>query len=510
MYGAERFKEILNKYSNRPIILYGDPDVDGLISLLLMCQFCDMLGLKYSYYVNDDRFHGFQLDKEKLKGYLIISADFSISETEVQELVDNDVVILGTDHHEVHSSEFIDKKSATAEGIFINNQYKFEPQEDAYLSGAGVFFELICSIYPEFFTKERQALVGITLLSDIRQIENKKAREYLKAAYTFDTTQEGYIKYLIESVMDSDYGFGVPRLDRNFIDFTLSPCINALLRANKTQEAVNFIMGNGLASTAERTNQKDIQAIIESKLKVFPMNSLHIIWVNALDFIGTNISLTSYIGLMCGRYKDKHKGVSTLGFVYENGQILRTSFRGKYDDIMYLSGVRNLGIKAEGHHNAFGIIDFRPTEETWVLLDDLVTDLEVMHHSTIKVIPSNNLMLTLVKSGQEMANENCYVRDMYRSYIKYTGKNVKEVKRTYKLLEFMPEDYASGVKPDEIKNGIYYKYDKDADGNPIAKYIEYLVDGRTVKSFGVELEDGYILPILDRGYVKLYVKSPLE
>lgn len=469
-----------------------------------------MLGLKYSYYVNDDRFHGFQLELEKLKGYLVISADFSITEDELQEIVDNDIVLLGTDHHEVHSSEFLYKKSATAEGIFINNQYKFEPEEDAYLSGAGVFFELICSLYPEFNTMERKALVGVTLLSDIRQIENKKAREYLKAAYTFDTTQEGYIKYLIESVMDSDYDFGVPRLDRNFIDFTLSPCINALLRANRTQEAINFILGNGLQSTSARAHQKDIQSLIESKLNVFPMSSLHIIWVNALDFVNTNIKLTSYIGLMCGRYKDKHKGVSTLGFVYENGKILRTSFRGKYDDIMYLTGVRNLGIKAEGHHNAFGIVDFTPTEDTWVLLDDLVSDLESMHHSTIKVIESSNLMLTLVQVGQKLANENCYVRDMYRSYIKYTGKNAKEVKKTYKTLEFTPEDYIAGVKPDEVKNGIYYKYDRDKEGNPIAKYIEYLVDGRPVKSFGVSINEGYIMPILDRGYIKLYLKSPLE
>ena len=59
MFGKERFKEIFEKYNSRPILLYGDPDVDGLISLLLMCQFCDMQGLKYSYYVNDKRFHGF-------------------------------------------------------------------------------------------------------------------------------------------------------------------------------------------------------------------------------------------------------------------------------------------------------------------------------------------------------------------------------------------------------------------------------------------------------------------
>ena len=92
MAGQERFKELVEKYKDRPILLYGDPDVDGLISLLFMCQFCDMLGLRYTYYVNDNRHHGFTLPISSLRGYLIIAADFSMSRDEIQRLVDNDTV----------------------------------------------------------------------------------------------------------------------------------------------------------------------------------------------------------------------------------------------------------------------------------------------------------------------------------------------------------------------------------------------------------------------------------
>ena len=110
----------------------------------------------------------------------------------------------------------------------------------------------------------------------------------------------------------------------------------------------------------------------------------------------------------------------------------------------------------------------------------------------------------------KIATENCYVRDMYRTYIKYTGKNAKIVKQTYKMAQFTQEDYTNMIKPDKIINGNYYKYLLDANNNPIPKYIEYLIDGRKVKSFGVSIENGVIMPMLDKGYISLYIKSPLN
>lgn len=513
MYGAEKFKELFEKYKSRPLLLYGDPDCDGLISLLLMCQFCDMFGLKYSYYVNEHRYHGFTLDIRNLSGYLIIAADFSITEVEMQQLVDNDVAILSTDHHEIQK-DFINV-SGKAEGVVINNQYEFEPREDRYLSGAGVFYELICSLYPEFKSKLREALVGITLLSDIRATESEKARAYLKSTFTIDAEQYPYIKYLISNVLQdsADYSFGVPRMDRNFIDFNLSPTINALLRFNKTAEATDFILGRGLArsgSQSYRGRQRDLMRAMSERAMLLDMPNVSILCVNDVDFRDfIDIELSDFIGLFCSEYKDKHGGKSTLGFTLSNGVVTRASFRGKYDDIHYLTGFKNNGIDANGHPNAFGIKNFSPTQETWVMIHDLVTDLESTHQSTITVVSSGNLALTLLQTGQKYANENCYVRDWYRTYYKYTGNNAKIVNETYRMEEFTKEDYVEGRKPDKEKSGIFYKYILDTDGNKIPKYIEYLIDGRKVKSFGVHVEDGLILPILERGYLQLYVKPML-
>lgn len=509
MFGANRFKEIFETHKDRPLLLYGDPDVDGLMSLLLMCQFATMMGKEYSWYVNPDRVHGWTLKPESLRGYLVISADFSFSKSVLQSLVDNDVVVLSTDHHDINE-DFIEVRGDSAEGIIINNQYSFEPEEDRYLSGAGVFYELICSLYPDFKSKEREAIVGITLLSDMRQIENPKARKYLKVTYS-PSLDSPYIKYLIDNTLESDYGFGVPRLDRNFIDYTLSPFINALLRFDKTKEAVEFILGNGLLIGSLRERQKELIVEMMKKVQICKFSDITFLVVNASDFDKySDVKITNFIGYLCNDYKNKNKGISDLGMVVKNGEVIRTSFRGRYDDVNYRSKISDLGIDAQGHAGAFGIQNFKPDNETWFKINDLVHDLELNHVDTFNVINASNLSVVLNTRGEDIANENCFVRDMYRTYIRYLGKNIKEIRHTYKMVEFSNDEYLSGKKADVESRGIKYKYIRDSDGLPVTKYIEYLVDGRKVKSFGVELNsDSLILPILEKGYIQLYVRESL-
>lgn len=470
-----------------------------------------MLGKKYSYYVNGNRYHGFELNPLKLKGYLVIASDFTITQDEVQALVDNDVVLLSTDHHDCQH-DFIDIVGETAEGIVINNQYPFEPEDNRYQSGAGVFYELICELYPEFKSKEREACVGITLLSDMRPIENEKAKKYLRTTYSADTEQ-GYLKYLIESVMDTskDYSFGLPKMDRNFIDYNLSPCINSLLRFDRTQEAINFILGYGLKQTAPKEQQKKLIELMNEKAQICKFNNCVFLVVNALDFINYDVKVSAFIGLMCNDYKSNHGGVSTLGIVTENGKVIRASFRGRYDDIHYQSGFRTLGLHAEGHPSAFGINDFYPNADTWYQIDDLIADLEATHKSTITILNTNNLSLTLTQKGANIATTNCYVRDMYRTYLKYTGSNAKISKINYKMEELTPyEKQVKNVTPDTVIKGKEYVYLKDEEGRPQASYIEYTIDGRKVKSFGVYIEDGIILPVLERGYIQLYLRGELS
>lgn len=452
-------------------------DTDGLISLLLMCRFCDMMGKKYSYYVNGNRYHGFNIPLKNLEGYLVIASDFTVEQEEVEAIVQSDIVLLSTDHHECQN-EFIHVVGETAEGIVINNQYPFEPEEDRYLSGAGVFYELICSLYPEFESKENKALVGITLLSDMRAIENDKAYSYLRTTYTSDTSQ-GYFNYIITSLAKDDFSFGHPKLDRNYIDYTLSPTINALLRADMTDIAVKFILGYGLTPNNAREIQKQLLVDMNSRGDIYPFSNVVFLVVNTSNFLDYSVNLTNYIGLFCSDYKDKHNNISVLGMVLENGYVVRASFRGRYDDVSYLRGMQELGVDAHGHPSAFGIPKFFPVDQTWYDIDNKTKQLEEGHVRTFKIMEVNNLGFIINRNGMDIATKNCYVRDMYRTYFKYKGKGAKLVKTTYQ------------------------------DDKTTVKYMEYMVDGKKVKSFGVSIEDGIILPILEKGYINLYIRSEI-
>ena len=109
MTHLDDLKTMLDKFIKRPLIVYGDPqlpDVDGIFAMLLACQFLDMLGYKYSYFINSDRHHGFTIEPSALNGYFVIAVDFDIPQETMQTLVDNDVAVLSLDHHHI-KDEFI-------------------------------------------------------------------------------------------------------------------------------------------------------------------------------------------------------------------------------------------------------------------------------------------------------------------------------------------------------------------------------------------------------------------
>lgn len=493
--GAEKAKSIIERglSEGRDILLIGDPDTDGLMSLKLMCDLFDSFDKQYSYYCNDHRKHGFTLNPSTLEGFLVVMADFAISRQEVLTLIQNNVYVVSLDHHDIDDS-FIEYDNA----VVINNQYSFEAEDDRYLSGAGVVYEVFKEIYPDFESKEREAIVGITLLSDVRAIENKKARKYLRTTYSSD---DEYIRYLIEYTLTTDYSFGQPRMDRNYVDFTLSPTINAMLRFNRTSEAIDFVLGKGRGGNVDwRERQKQLIYSMMQQVEVLDLSNCYILAIDATKF---DEDITGFIGLLCSRYKNKNK--SALIFAYDKGKVIRASMRGLYDSVDYRKALQSIGIHAEGHHNAFGIVDFYPTADTWNQLNELIGSLEEHQTETRTIIETGNLSSTMMNRGMKIATDNCYVRDMYRTYIKYTGNKVRETKHTYKTVEFTDEDYLQGRKPEKVSGGISYKYELDSNGEKVTKYIEYLIDGRVIKSFGTTVQEGLIMPILEKGYIQLYV-----
>ena len=84
--GTSGLKAVLNSYKD--IIVYFDPDVDGMIAGYFACKYLAMNGKKFRWYVNSDRQHDWSLPLEKCKGKDIIAVDFKIPREIIKELVD--------------------------------------------------------------------------------------------------------------------------------------------------------------------------------------------------------------------------------------------------------------------------------------------------------------------------------------------------------------------------------------------------------------------------------------
>ena len=186
--GTDVCERLLKSFisSNRKIVVYFDPDVDGMIAGYFVCKYLAMYGKPFSWYVNTNRSHNWDLDLEKVKDCNVVAVDFMIPKQVMQDIIDNGTNIISMDHH-VNGDSFIHIMSK-GEGVIINNQYPFEDRERAYLSGAGVVFETLSNLDSNFYTDENKALVGLTLLSDVCNIETTLAKEYFTALYTISST----------------------------------------------------------------------------------------------------------------------------------------------------------------------------------------------------------------------------------------------------------------------------------------------------------------------------------
>lgn len=476
--GVEYLKDFIeNKFkSSSEVLVYFDPDVDGLIAGYFACKALSLRGIKFSWYINSNREHGFLLPLDKVKGMNIFCVDFLMTEEEIKSLVNVGCNILSIDHHDNIANEdnFIEYSVNGKKGIVINNQYNFEDESGRYLSGAGVVFESLVSYYgSEFNTRENRALVGLTLLTDIRDIENINARLYLQDLYTHP--YKGYIGYLLDNTIgDIDYSFGVPRLDRNFVDFSFSPIINSCLRFNAQDEVVEFILGSGVINKKYHSMQKDLIAKLQNYCRVIQFSNLNVVILDVSKFKDYEYvnNLSSFIGLLASKFLDGQRSV--IAYLVNGKKVGRASFRGRVNGLNYLSRLVKY-VNGVGHGPAFGIKELRPSKSLFIKINNECRLLEESEDLSVNYIKCNNLsMIANNDKAYSMGIENIYCLSQNRKYILYSGSNIKE---------------------------------RRSSNN----YKEYSIDGISVLSFDVNLnpKKDLILPIIERGVLCFYLNKSM-
>lgn len=438
--GVEFFENVL-KDRTKPVLVYVDPDVDGYFAAYFIIRVLEEMGVKYSYYINDKREHGFLLPIDSVAGkYHVINGDFTITEEQIQGLVDAGSNVLSMDHHDVPDSDKpIVKRKEGVLGVYINNQYSFEPDEWRYLSGAQVVLYTLRHILNHMgrkdsviFSEEYTALGAITLLSDVRDLNNPHARHELSVLY--NAKYRGEIRRLFDGVMKGrkDYSYGVPRFDRTFVDFTFTPTINSLIRLGREYEAFEFICGGSLTigeESPQSVQKAFVKRIIDSAV-VRDFGMLRIVRIDETKFTGLDKKIVSnFVGLVCSKLTDGGKNV--LGYVVQDdGSVGRTSFRGTKTGINYRSSLEGV-IDARGHEIAFGVKNFNPSAKVFKQVVNIINTLEKNSKESLKVIEMESLV-----GVKEIAIANEFLNNEDRTYIRYTGSLATVVYESDKITKW--------------------------------------------------------------------------
>lgn len=452
MRGTEIAKEIIEEGLNDKFIVYFDPDVDGAFSGVLPWKFLKDKGINSLNLMNKDRQHGMLLDMSPYvnKYKTIISVDAFVSAEKVKELVDMGFNFISLDHHEC-GSEFIYYKNEKTgkKGVVINNQYPFESPEKVYLSGCGVVYEAFCEMYPDQNFDWFRDLVGITLLSDVRDISYPDSRKYLE--YTYNAKDNKYMNYLIDQCTKykENFGFGRPKMDRSYISYTLSPAINALLRFNMVEEVMNYVTGKSLRVFLNETQKELIKETIEKHIKVKNFKSVAIVQVENWH---PNVEISNFIGLIANNLLGKEADC-IICFCKKRDGTSRASFRSVAQEFNFLDLFKEAGYNAIGHKAAFGILDFTDTK---IPLNRVVEICDKSSNYSLKRNFIEVKNLSMFKSSgraKKIAEENDFLLDKDKVFIKYLGSEVELQKKTDKYSKYK-FDNVTVMLFDELKGDV--------------------------------------------------------
>ena len=211
--------------NNEKVIIYGDYDVDGITSTMVLKKFLGEHGLEVGYRIPNRLNEGYGLHKEAIKqiadeGYkLIITVDCGISGIEeIEYAYSLGMEVLVTDHHEPQDE--IPKCVAVIDCKRKDNKYPCK-----FLAGCGVVLKLIQAISIQKKYKDEDYLkyldiVCIGTISDIVPLIDENRVIAKLGLMLINKTRNPGLACLINAA-------GFREISSGSVSFGLAPRINA-------------------------------------------------------------------------------------------------------------------------------------------------------------------------------------------------------------------------------------------------------------------------------------------
>ena len=225
--------------SHKPIVIYGDYDVDGITATSVLYRFLKKLGADVIYYIPERQSEGYGLNLEALEHLiergtaLVITVDCGISSYDIVEAVRDRIDMIITDHHT--APDMIPRAKAV-----INHKQKDCPYKDKNLSGVGVAFKLCQALWltkhGEWYLDDLD-IVALGTVADVVPLVGENRIIVKSGLEKMNREPNLGIKKLIDVA-----GLHERTITSGHIGFTLAPRLNAAGRVTHATRAVELLV----------------------------------------------------------------------------------------------------------------------------------------------------------------------------------------------------------------------------------------------------------------------------
>ncbi len=202
---AERIKKAVK--NKEKIIIYGDSDLDGIVSVIIAKEAINNLGGNIVKICFPDRENGHGINEKSLEKIadlapaLLIAYDFGISnlkEIEMASKMGFEVIIV--DHHQVPEK--------LPKALIVNPKQEGEKYPFKELAAAGLSYYLALALFdkiPESLKNSFLELTALATISDMMPIEKDNEEIVSKGLELIHTTWRPGIQALLK-IYDTEYG----------------------------------------------------------------------------------------------------------------------------------------------------------------------------------------------------------------------------------------------------------------------------------------------------------------
>jgi single-stranded-DNA-specific exonuclease len=238
--------------NNKNIVIYGDYDVDGVTSTVILYKALKRCGALVNYYIPNREYEGYGINSERLSilkkegAEIILTCDNGISAIEqikYGKSLGLDIII--TDHHEI---PFIENKEGIKEYVVPEADAVINPkQEDCkypfkLLCGASIAYKFSIALFSKMgisleYTKEFIILAGIATICDVVDLVDENRIIAKNALKLIQSSNNIGLNALIEVLNLKD-----KKISASTIGFQIGPCINATGRLESAELSVELLL----------------------------------------------------------------------------------------------------------------------------------------------------------------------------------------------------------------------------------------------------------------------------